>query len=575
MIILGISYGYHCSAVAVIRDGVLIAFASEERFSYKKNDAGYPAQAIPQVLRTAGITLEDVDKVVYYEDAVLKADRVVYNSTKYFEDPKEYLKGVVTRWHERGVLNPLGHIARSLRIDESKLTYVSHHFAHAALAYYTSPFDRALVVTMDGVGEYETMTVWKGEGQKLEPLQQMNIPDSLGLLYGAITKFCGFEINEGEYKLMGLAAFGEPTHTDLISSWVELNSSTLKASTDWLRVAAPNDDPIAPEFFEIFGMPFVKGQDDHLNPRFANLAASLQHVFEQKISKFIADLIAEHGIDAVCLGGGVALNCNVNGLLRRTVTPKVFIPPDPGDAGSAYGAALGWWHENQPASPAAPSMLNAYHGTTVDESYLWEGGRGFASLINVETVPEDEVPARLASLLAQGQVYGHMYGRFEMGPRALGNRSILADPRTAEMKERINISIKHREPFRPFAPAVLEQHAHHYFDIPSRDGLGELAPEYFMLCTHFATELGRKTVPAAVHNDGTSRVQIVSETSNPRFAAILTAFEAETGVPVLVNTSLNVNGQPMASSSKSGLFTLLNSEIDGLVIGNSFVTRRD
>lgn len=575
MIILGISYGYHCSAVAVIRDGVLIAFASEERFSYKKNDSSYPEKAIPQVLRIADITIDQVDKVVYYEDAVLKADRVVYNSTKYFEDPKEYLKGVVTRWHERGVLNPIGYIARSLRIDESKLAYVSHHFAHAALAYYTSPFDRALVVTMDGVGEYETMTVWKGEGRKLEQLQQMNIPDSLGLLYGAITKFCGFEINEGEYKLMGLAAFGKPTHAELISSWVELSSSTLRASTDWLRVAAPNDDPIAPEFFEIFGMPFVKGQDDHLDSRFANLAASLQHVFEQKISKFVAELIAEHNIDAICLGGGVALNCNVNGLLRRTVTPKVFIPPDPGDAGSAYGAALGWWYEAQPDSPAAPSMLNAYHGTNVDESYLREDGRGFASLINVETVPEDEVPARLATLLAQGKVYGHMYGRFEMGPRALGNRSILADPRTAEMKERINISIKHREPFRPFAPAVLEQHAHRYFDIPPRDGLGELAPEYFMLCTHFATDFGRKMVPAAVHNDGTSRVQIVSETSNPRFAAILSAFEAETGVPVLVNTSLNVNGQPMASSSKSGLFTLLNSEIDGLVIGNSFVTRRD
>ena len=579
MNLLGLSFGYHDSAVAVLQDGRPAFFASEERYSYKKNDAGFPHGAVAAALSHTGCRPGDFDAVVYYEDPLLKLDRIGRMARMFHSEPERYLKGLLRRgWDRREQIDPIGAIALALDLPREAVHHVDHHHAHAALSYYLSPFDRAAVITLDGVGEHETMALYRGEGARLEKVGAMRMPDSVGLLYSFFTGFCGFAINEGEYKLMGLAAYGSPDYADTIRSWIDLNPASPRCSTPLLQWSVPTEQPYSEAFAEIFGEPFRAGRDDHLDKRFSAVAASIQLVLEEQLIALAGRVLGEWGSDALCLGGGVALNCNANGRLRREVTPKLFVPPAPGDAGSALGAAMAW-HYRAGGKASLPSEkpvvpFTPYLGSELDVDRFREDFAYYAPLVDAVSLDPEELVETTADYLAAGEVVGWMQGRFEMGPRALGNRSILADPRTLAMKETVNRRIKNREPFRPFAPSVLKGREGEYFDLPSEEGLDELAPERFMLATHRIREDGKRKAMAVMHVDDTSRVHVVSRPANERFYDLIEAFARRTGVPILLNTSLNVAGRPMASDVHSGMHTLLNSEMDRLVVGNMIVSKR-
>ena len=592
MRILGLSYGYHDSAAALLQDGTPVFFSNEERFSGNKNDPRFPAGSLAYIRDRFRIGPADVDAIAFYEDPVLRLDRIGRVAAENAADEAAYYRGVYQRWRQRETPLSKEMIADRLGVPASRIHCIRHHRSHAALAYFMSPFQEALVVTLDGIGEYETLTVWTAKGRALTQIASMELPHSVGLLYSTITSFCGFQVNEGEYKLMGLAAFGKPSQADHIREWVSLTTAATRCHTETLNWLFPEKPPFSDAFIERFGPPFEKGRDDILSARFADLAASVQLVVEEEIETLIAGYLEKTGMDAVCLGGGVALNCNVNGRLRRGVCRNLYVPTSPGDAGSALGAALACHHDKtgtdapgaaRPYVPPSPFLggellfdAKSIRSPVALGDTMFEGALDtiYAPLVKHRPLPADRIAEEVARMLADGMVVGHMSGRFEMGPRALGNRSILADPRNLDMKERINALIKHRETFRPFAPMVLEEEAERYFEIPDMTALGAYAPERYMLATHPATDLGRECAPAAVHVDGTARVQVINREASPRIHAILTAFRDLTGVPVILNTSLNVAGSPMASFVWSGLQAFLDSGMDALVVDSTVVTRR-
>ena len=573
MLVLGLSFGYHDSGVALVEDGEVRSFASEERYSKNKNDASFPQKALAATLIDAGVRLDDIDAIIYYEDPWLKADRVGAMARQFAESREAYIEDVAKRWISEDRISPIDTIARRLRYPKDRIHFVEHHLSHAANAYYTSPFEEALVLTIDGVGEYETLSLWKGAGTKLTRLTSMKMPESIGLLYSTITAFCGFAVNEGEYKLMGLSAFGSSEQVDDIRDWTDLDSPAMKASAPGVTNTIVNSGLFSEDFIDRFGKPFTKGQDDHLDHRFTSMAASIQRLLEEKVCQFVSRELARHNMQNLCFGGGVALNCNLNGRLRRSVAPNLYVPAAPGDSGSAIGCALQHYYTVS-KDVKKVSFPSPYLGRPVDTEYFENLKNVLGARFDIESVPEGEMPSLIAESLVSGNVVGHMFGRFEMGPRALGNRSILADPRSAEMQERINIKIKNREPFRPFAPAILGDRASEFFEIPPISELGVHAPEHFMLCTHYATAKGRECIPAAVHVDGTSRVQLVTEELNQRFYNIINEFDKRTNVPAIINTSLNVSGQPMASDVSSGLFAFLNSDLDLLFVDNLVVRKK-
>lgn len=575
--VLGLSFGYHDSGAAILVDGVPVFFASEERFSGRKNDNAYPRGAIAAALSHAGLDRRDLDAVVYYEDPLLKMDRIAAMAHRFHDQPETYLDDLASNaWSGAERHDPPGYIAASLGVPRDRVHVVEHHHSHAALAYFLSPFERATVVTIDGVGEYETLTVHAAEGNRLTKRRSMTMPNSVGLLYSAITRFCGFEMNEGEYKLMGLAAFGSPRWTDAFAEWIDLDLDALRCFTPDLPWAAPTTDPFPAPFRARFGEPFDPKVDKAHDGRFADMAASVQLALETEVLRLVRAAIEDVGSSNLCLGGGVALNCNANGRIRREVTRSLFVPPAPGDAGSAMGAALAFLYADPRHDGNERRLIpyTPYLGEPLDDVSFARKLKVLGPYASVEEIHEDALADRVADDLVAGNVIGWMQGRFEMGPRALGNRSILADPRTLEMKDIVNRRIKHREPFRPFAPAVLAGHEHELFDMPSVAGLEGRSPEAFMLATHPARAEGRERLQAVTHVDGTSRVQVVEREANPRYHDLISAFADRTGVPVLLNTSLNVSGQPMASDGWTGLYTFAHSELDALVLGNKIIRKK-
>ena len=578
MNILGLSFGYHDSAAAILRDGEPVFFGNEERYSYQKNDSAFPLGAIQAGLRHTSLTVDDFDAVIYYEDPLLKMDRIGTMATRFHTEPDRYLRELFPgNWERPEKLDPIGMISKTLNIPAARVGFVEHHLSHAALSYFLSPFNRAVIITLDGVGEHETLGVYLGEGTKIEKKVSMKMPNSLGLLYSFFTGFCGFEINEGEYKLMGLAAFGEPTFEDRMARWVDLNLTDPRCSTEMIQWAVPTDSPYSDTFVGQFGEPFRRRHDNHTDTRFADIAASVQSLVEKQLLKLVGAAIAKWDCDAVCLGGGVALNCNANGRIRRELTPNLFVPPAPGDAGSALGATLAWWFRRSAASPAAekPTIpFTPYLGSQLDEATFASDFSLYRPLVDVEEFRGAAILEKTADCLANGEVVGWMQGRVEMGPRALGNRSILADPRTEAMKDKVNQKIKKRESFRPFAPSILKGHEHLYFDFPDQDKLDDRRPEDFMLATHRVRPEKREITRAVTHVDETSRVHVVAPEKNPTFHALIDAFKRRTGVPILLNTSLNIAGQPLAGDTLCGLYAFLHSEMDRIVIGNKLVSKK-
>ena len=584
--ILGISAFYHDSAAALVQSGVIVAAAQEERFTRRKNEEGFPLQAIEYCLREGGLTVADLDAVVFYDKPILKFSRLLET---YLAVAPRGLKGFVRAlpgWLA-GKLNLRGTLQDELPglSSQCQLLFTQHHEAHAASAFFPSPFAEAAIVTVDGVGEYASTTVGRGRGNELELLQELRFPHSLGLLYSAFTAYCGFRVNSGEYKLMGLAPYGEPKFANLI------HQELLDLKPDgsfWLNLDYFDflfgDRMAGSRFHELFGGP-PRAPEDPVTQRHCDLARSIQVVTEEVMLGLVRQAMTLTGSKNVCLAGGVALNCVANGRLwREAGLEGLWIQPAAGDAGGALGAALAAWYRQNPrvVQGSQDAMRGALLGPSFSdaevEAVLQREGAIY------ERLPDDEALLnRAADLLAAGNVVGWVQGRMEFGPRALGCRSILGDPRSTAMQSVMNLKVKFRESFRPFAPAVLRERVGEYFELDADS-------PYMLLVAPVRAELRRvphgaeagldrvkqvrSTLPAVTHVDYSARIQTVTAEQNPLFYRLISRFAEVTGCGVLVNTSFNVRGEPIVCSPEDAWRCFMNTEMDQLFVGHFLVERR-
>jgi carbamoyltransferase len=565
--ILGISAFFHDSAACLVQDGVIVAAASEERFSRRKGDPAFPAQAAAWCLKQGGVEARHLDAVAFYEKPILHLDRLfeswLYTAPRGW---RAFLKGGPLWARDKIDLN--GAIRRGLGGYDGTLLWCEHHESHAASAFYPSPFSRAALLTIDGVGEWATATMGVGNGRAIELTHELRYPDSLGLLYSACTYHAGFKVNSGEYKLMGLAPFGTPRFVNtILTHLVDLRddgSFRLHRKpfgyVDGLRMTTPHFDAL----FE--GPP--RAPESPITPRDMDLAASVQVVTEMIVQRMVRTVVQHTDCRDLCLAGGVALNAVANGTLQREgLVDRLWVQPAAGDAGGALGAALLAWHRyyggDRPARDY-DTMHGALLGPSFSEQDIAESLRGAGAV--VETLGREGVMQRTAETLARGGIVGWFDGRMEFGPRALGARSILADPRPADMQQRLNAHIKLREGFRPFAPAVLAEHAHEYFE-----GLTGDASPYMLQVVPVKPEA--PPLPAITHRDRSARVQTVTAERTPGLHGVLQAFERLTGCPVLVNTSFNIRGEPVVHTPAEAFACLMRTDIDALAIPPYFVTR--
>ena len=593
--ILGLSAYYHDSAAALVSDGKIIAAAQEERFTRKKHDAGFPTEAIRYCLAEAGLAFNAIDQVVFYDKPLVKFERLLetYIATTPRGFPsflaampiwlkeKLYLKTVIRR--------ELAAIGECEKKALPSLLFAEHHQSHAASAFFPSPFAEAAVLCMDGVGEWATTTVWHGKDNRVHPLWQIDFPHSLGLLYSAFTYFTGFKVNSGEYKLMGLAPYGVPRYTELIlDNLIDVKlDGTFRLAMEYFDYATglrmTND-----RFSELFRRG-PRAPESPLTQDEMDIAASIQVVTEDIVLRLAQTIHAETGLKNLCLAGGVALNCVANGrLLREGPFEGLWIQPAAGDAGGALGCALATWHEylDQPRScDTQDAMQGAYLGPAFTDAEARESLESVGAVYN--TLEASELYSSVAELLAKGNVVGWCQGRMEFGPRALGARSIIGDPRNIEMQSVMNLKIKYRESFRPFAPAVLAERIADYFE------QAEDSP--YMLLVANVREMLRKQVsveddqlfgidklnvlrselPAITHIDYSARIQSVHKETNPQFHALLSAFDQLTGCGVVVNTSFNVRGEPIVCTPLDAYRCFMRTEMDSLVIGNMVFAKMD
>ena len=586
MNILGISAFFHDSAAAIVRDGAIVAAAQEERFTRKKHDEAFPARAAEWCLAEAGITAAELDAVVFYEKPLVKFERLLETALAFAPRGFPAFVKAMPQWLQRKLHIPR-EIDRGLGGDYSgPILFATHHESHAASGFYPSPFDEAAILTLDGVGEWSTATWGTGRGSRIKLEAEMRFPHSPGLLYSAFTLFCGFRVNSGEYKLMGLAPYGDPRYADAIlreivdlrddgSFWLDQRFFDYAAG---LRMTSRRFD-------RLFDGP-ARRPDGPLTQREMDLAASIQKVLEEIVLRMARHVHAQTGLANLCLAGGVALNCVANGrLLREGPFERLWIQPAAGDAGGALGAALAHWF-NHLGHPRIANPGDAQRGSLLgpefDDAEIEAAiarQHGVAEVFATEAALADAVAAELAA----GRIVGHFAGRAEFGPRALGNRSILADPRAADMQRRLNVAIKFRESFRPFAPAVLADRTSEFFNLDAaspymllvagvRDGADSLP------ATPRATGLARLRdvrgpIPAVTHVDGSARVQTVDPVRAPRFHAILEAFARLTGCPVLANTSFNIRGEPIVHDPADAYRCFMFTDMDVLVLGNRLLRK--
>ena len=584
--ILGISAFYHDSAAALLRDGQVVAAAQEERFSRKKNDEGFPAQAAKFCLEFAGIDAADLDAVVFYEKPILKFARTLETFITFAPRGfRSFLRVMPTWLGER--LNMRKILRDELNLPEDvSLLFSGHHQAHAASAFFPSPFDRAAILTIDGVGEYTTTAIGRGEGHAVQLLYELQFPHSLGLLYSAFTAYCGFRVNSGEYKLMGLAPYGEPKYEKVIyDNLIDLKpDGSFWLNTDYFDFL--NDSRITNERFDhLFGGP-PRPPEAAIDERYMDVARSIQYVAEEILLRLARHARAVSGEENLCLAGGVALNCVANGrILREKVFEQIWIQPAAGDAGGALGAALAAWHDNQSAgrAPRATKVRDEMSGALLGPEFPdAEAQRVLESYrANYTRHTEEETIWRAAELLAAGKAVGWVQGRMEFGPRALGNRSILADPRLPEMQRTLNLKVKKRESFRPFAPAVLQERVEELFDLRCDSpymllvaGVLDAHPTEGKTGKGFERlKAVQSAIPAVTHVDGSARVQTVNREDNPSFYELLRRFAKLTGCPVLLNTSFNIRGEPIVCTPEDAYRCFLKTELDYLVIGNFILER--
>ncbi len=569
MNVLGLSFYYHDSAAALVKNGVLVAAAEEERFSRKKHDSGFPQLAIDFVLKTGGITLADVDYVVFYEKPFVKFERMLLTAMGTFPRSVAVFRESMQRWiSDKLWIKSM--MAKRLKLPASKLLFAEHHVSHAASSFFTSPFKEAAILTIDGAGEWTTSTMGVGRDNKIEIIKEIRFPHSLGLLYSAFTAYCGFEVNEGEYKLMGMHPYGKPRYVDKIYEILDVaEDGSVWHDMRYFAYHYSTDSTLSEEFGKHFGRPArdPKLGDKSLDPYYCDMAASIQKVTEEIVLKMARHLHAITGMKNLCMAGGVALNSVANyKVLRQGPFEELYILPAPGDDGGSVGAAY-WAYNHVLGQPRGPALDHAYLGSEYSNAEIEAFLRKYD--IAFEHIEDDERFFDFAAQeLANGQVCGWFRGRFEFGPRALGARSIIADPRRAEMKDKLNATIKFREPFRPFAPSVLEERADEFFEIPNAE---KHFPARFMLYVAPVRESKRAVLPAITHEDGSGRLQTVFKDTNPAYHGVIRRFGELTGVPVIMNTSFNLKGEPIVESPAHAFNTFSLSGMDLLFLNNYVV----
>lgn len=590
MNVLGISAFYHDSAAALIKDGVLIAAAEEERFSRKKHDFGFPRLSVDFCLRQGGIRIEDVDYIAFYEKPFVKFERIFQTSLATFPMGVGVFRAAMQTWFlDKLWMKAI--LRENLGVPLDRITFCDHHLSHAASSFYCSPFEKAAILTVDGVGEWTTSARGVGDGKQIHLKDEMRFPHSLGLLYSAFTAFLGFEVNEGEYKVMGMAPYGEPKYLDKVWQLMDLaedGSFQLKMdyfkfpyslkntyNRNFIRLFGPPRKPETHFFTSKTGFPSYFGSKpanyaelERENQHYADIAASIQKAVEEIVVRMARALHRETGLDDLCMAGGVALNSVANcRILRETPFKRIYIQPGAGDGGGAIGAAFHLVHQvlNQPRNFV---MNHSYWGQEFSDAETEE-------FLKSENIPfehvkdENSLIEQTVAALTTKKVIGWHQGRFEFGPRALGARSILADPRTAEMKDIVNTKIKFREPYRPFAPSILAEAAEEYFDLP---GISKQEAAKFMLLVAPVRQEKQEIIPAVSHM-GTGRLQTVFREHSPRYYKLIKAFGDATGVPVLMNTSYNLRGEPIVTSPANAYKTFKASEMDLLVVGNYLVRK--
>ena len=588
MRILGISAFYHDSAAALVVDGEIVAAAQEERFSRRKHDPSFPGHALTYCLSEGGITLDQIDLVAFYDKPLLKFERLLETYLAFAPRGFRSFKMAIPIWLKEKLFlkHALKDQLRQHRSDfdwDKRLVFSEHHLSHAASAFFPSPFSSAAVLTLDGVGEWATSSLALGRDNQLEVIKEIHFPHSVGLLYSAFTYYIGLKVNSGEYKLMGLAPYGEPRFVDVIlDNLVDLKADgSFQLNLDYFNycigLTMTNSS-----FDTLFGEPRRK-PEELLTPFHMDIAASIQRVTEEIMLRMTRTIAQETGERNLCLAGGVALNCVANGkVLHDRRFGDIWIQPAAGDAGGSIGAALYAYHayrgQGRHPKPGLDAMRGSYLGPQFGQSEIQERLQAAGAKFSVRDDPE-VITDTIEALMAQKAV-GWFHGRMEFGPRALGARSILGDPRSPTMQKMLNLKVKYRESFRPFAPAVLREDVHDWFELdydsPYMLLVADVKPELRRLMTEEEKKLfgieklnvPRSSIPAVTHVDYSARIQTVHRETNPRFHALLTAFKQHTGCPVLVNTSFNVRGEPIVCTPEDAFRCFMGSEIETLVIGN-------
>ncbi|MDA1323825.1 MAG: carbamoyltransferase [Proteobacteria bacterium] len=595
MRILGISAFYHDSAAALIDDGKIIAAAQEERFTRKKEDSDFPVKAMEYCLEEAGAALSDIDFIAFYDKPFLKFERLLETYVAYAPKGFESFRMAMPLWikeklFQKSVLrNKLRRHAPAYNWD-NRLLFAEHHQSHAASAFYPSPFESAAILTMDGVGEWTTTSLGLGKGNSVEMIRELHFPHSLGLLYSAFTYYTGFRVNSGEYKVMGLAPYGEPKYAQLIMDNVvdikEDGSFRLDLSYfDFCTGLRMTNE----KFDALFGAP-PRSPESRLTQREMDLAASIQEVTEEIVLRLGRSIAKETGEKNLCLAGGVALNCVANGkLLRDKSFDNIWVQPAAGDAGGALGAALIAHHHFQGQPRKLNGVMDGMKGSYLGPEYAQDDIEKRLTAAGAKfTVQSDgETTEMTATALTEGKAIGWFQGRMEFGPRALGGRSILGDPRDPAMQKTLNLRVKYRESFRPFAPSVLREDVADWFehdgDSPymllvanvKEDQRREMTEEEQALFGIDKLNVPRSTIPAITHVDYSARIQTVHEETNPRYHALIKSFKEKTGCPILINTSFNVRGEPIVCTPEDAFRCFMGSGIEVLVVGNCYLAKED
>ena len=589
MYILGVSAFYHDSAACLIENGEIVAAAQEERFTRKKHDAGFPHNAIKYCLKEANITADKIDKVVFYEKPFIKFERLLETYLAFAPKGFTSFARAMPLWikdklfqKQSLVKNLKSVLCKNINWSD-RLLFSEHHISHAASAFFPSPYKRAAVLTLDGVGEWTTSSLAVGNGRSLKVIKEVHFPHSLGLLYSAFTYYLGFKVNSGEYKVMGLAPYGEPRYVDLIQE----NLISVKDDGSFQLNMGYFDYPTgltmtSKKFHKLFGGP-PRRPETQLTQREMDLAASVQKVTEDIVLKIAKEAARETGEKNLCLAGGVALNCVANGILSQEKTfDNIWIQPAAGDAGGALGAALCVWHlfnnGERKISLAGDRMKGAFLGPEFSDKEIVDDLDACGAIY--EKLSETKLISKVVNALVNKKAIGWMQGRMEFGPRALGGRSIIADPRSPHMQKQLNLKVKYRESFRPFAPSVLREDVGQWFEHASESPymliVADVKKDKRRSMTSFEKRLfgidklnvPRSSVPAVTHVDYSARIQTVDSNTNPRFHALISKFKEKTGCPLIVNTSFNVRGEPIVCTPKDAFKCFMGTELDILVVGD-------